>query len=157
MGKRKYDWQDIDLKYITGDMSLHELADLTGIPYHTIVAHARKVRYFDQRAEYKKTVLRKAARELSKRDANYLNSIITVTEKAIAILDEHMTDDATLHNYVIGGEEKRLNKMDTKAFRNMCGSLRDVAYAMKALYPDNEGGDENQQSVIIMPDKEETE
>ncbi|MBR2085908.1 MAG: hypothetical protein IJ906_02015 [Oscillospiraceae bacterium] len=157
MGKNKYDWLKIDMAYITGDMSLKDLSEEMGIPLRTIETRARKIKYFDRRSEYRKMVLEKVAKRTSSRDAAAVGDLMTATEKAINMIDQYMTDDATLHNYVIGQTETRLDKLDTKALRNMSGALRDVACVIKILYPDNSEPGDDQKGVVLMPDREEEE
>ncbi len=154
MSKRKYNWEMIDTKYAIGDMSLHELADAEGIPYYTLAAHARKAKYADMRADYKQLVLSKVKENMSERDVDAIGDLKTATEKIIMVIDAHIADDATLHNYVTGQTETRLNKLDTKALRNLAGALRDVACVLKILNPDPESGGD-QDAVVIIPGREE--
>ena len=155
MSRVKYDWLKIDFEYITGDMSLHEMADEKGIPFHTLAAHARKAKYAEKRTEYKQLVLSKLRKEMSKHDADAISDIMTATEKAIKLVGLYIADDATLHNYVIGQKEIRLDKMDTKALRNMSGTIRDLVCVLKILNPDTTENTDQPQGVIIMPEIED--
>ena len=154
MNRRKHNWTKIDLAYIVGDMTLHELADSEGISFNTLANHAKRAKYTEKREEYKKMVLQKLAKITANRDADAIRDLMTATEKAIGLLNMYIADDATLHNYVTGQTEVRLDKMDTKAMRNMSGALRDIACVLKTLYPDSTDGSGDGQDVVIMPDRE---
>jgi hypothetical protein len=157
MGKRKYDWERIDLVYITGDMSIKDLAASEGIPLRSVEARARKIRYADKRAEYKRIVVRKVEQSMCRRDANAISSLITATEKAAAVLEKHMDDDATIYEYAAGKNGNNLKKLDTKALRNMTGALRDAASALRFLFPDQAENSEESQGIVIMPGREDEE
>ena len=153
MGKTKYDWTKIKLQYVTGDMSLQELAAEVQIPIDTLKKHAKADRYTEERAEYKRTVLKKVLSNMGQKDARAIDDSMTATNKAIALLNNCMTDDAALYNYVIGKSELRFKKVDTRALRNMVGALRDVACVLKTIYPDNTEPSIEQSGVVIMPDQ----
>lgn len=155
MGRRKYDWERIDLVYITGDMSLKDLSASEGIPLRSVEARARKIRYADKRAEYKRIVVKKVEQNMCRRDANAISRLITATEKAAAVLEKHMDDDATIYEYAAGKNGVSLKKLDTKALRNMTGALRDAASALRILFPDQVENSEDEQGVVIMPDRED--
>lgn len=158
MGRRKYDWERIDLVYITGDMSLKDLAAAEGIPLRSVEARARKIRYADKRAEYKRIVVKRAEQNMCRRDVNAISSLITATEKAASVLERHMDDGETIYEYAAGGKGSKLKKLDTKALRNMTGALRDAASALRILFPDQTENSANElQEVVIMPDRESEE
>ena len=90
---------------------------------------------------------------MGQKDARAIDDIMTATNKAIALLNNCMTDDAALYNYVIGKSELRFKKVDTRALRNMVGALRDVACVLKTIYPDNTEPSIEQSGVVIMPDQ----
>ena len=155
MAKRKYNWEKIDVLYAVGDMSLRELADSEGIPFHTLAAHARRSKYSEKRTEYKRLVLEKAKDSMAERDAGVIETLMTAAEKLAILLEQYVLDDATLHNYIIGGAEVRLEKLDTKALCNLSGVLRDVAATLKILQPDQTVTNDCQGVIILSERMEE--
>lgn len=169
----KYDWPRIEQKYVTGDMSLRDLSAEEHIPMSTLSKHAKEAGFLDKRNRYRAKVAQKAVTRASARDIKALSRVMTGAERTIRKLNQAITD-STLYGYIVDtpaekdvmtGETKPagkdvviLDKADTKALVNISTAVRNLAMAIKVMYPDGDGtGDTQDRQVVIMPEREEDE
>lgn len=169
----KYDWQKVEQKYVTGDMSLRDLSAEEHIPMSTLSKHAKEAGFLDKRNRYRAKVAQKAVTRASARDVKAISRIMTAAEKTIKKLSKSITDE-TVFGYVndvdtwedaLTGEVHPatkevviLDKADTKALVNLSTAIRNLAMATKVMYPDGDGtGDTQDRQVVIMPEREEDE
>lgn len=159
----KYDWGKISLEYITGTESLAELAERLNIPMGTIRKHAQAEGWNRKRESQRKRVEKKALDRDAARKAKVLDRLTRSAERLIRTFDRYIQDDPTIHNqsYMSGGMlyEKRLNMANTKAIRNLSGTLRDAAAVIEFLTQGEREheADKEERSVIIIPDRERIE
>ena len=115
--------------------------------------------------------MKKAVTRASTRDARAIARIMTAAEKTIRKLTGAITDD-TVYGYVVDGPAMlnpetgkyvpngkqliMLDKADTKALVNLSTAIRNLAMATKVMYPDGDGDgkQEEEQGVILMPNRE---
>ena len=170
----KFDWAKIEQEYVTGDMPLIDIAERYHISQTTIYKHAAEGNFEEKRKKYHEKVMKKALTRASTRDARAISRIMTAAEKTIRKLSGAITDD-TVYGYIVdepprtdeetgelrpGGQRVEiLTKADTKALVNLSTAIRNLALATKVMYPDGDGSgqQEDQRSVVIMPDRDMSE
>jgi len=169
----RYDWQKIEHEYVTGKMPLLRLIERYQISQTTMYKHAKEGNWDEKRQKYQEKVAKKALTRASTRDARAISRLMTGNERLIRELGKAITEQ-TLYGYIIqdapttdeetgelrpgGMRVQMLEKADTKALVNISTAIRNIAMATKVMYPDGDGtGQEDERSVIIMPDKEDAE
>lgn len=156
-----YDWGRIEHEYVTGSMTLAELAEKYKIKLNTMYRKAEVRKFREQREEYTNSVREKALTRARARDARTLANLSTALDKAGKILKKYMDDEDMLFGRVVeGGEdgvrEYRVRKLDTKAVRDMTAAIREATAAMQLMTGRTEQAEEEQAGVIVIPQREMT-
>lgn len=164
MPKPRHDWAAIEHEYVTGNATMRELAAKYGVAMSSFAKHAKRNKYAEQRNRYGTETVQEAVKKTQEVDARGLaarmQGLREFADDAIDVLRKNIKSEDTLYNYVTGGSdgprEVRLNKLDTKAFRDMMYAGNQAAQMLMTLHPDESaaGGD---QAILIMPDRDEDE
>jgi len=86
---RKHDWDAIELQYITGDMSLRELARLNGIENHSLVmAQSKRKDWAKRREEYRAKASSRAVAKIASHEGDRIAREMQVRDNAIEAIDE---------------------------------------------------------------------
>ena len=138
------DWTAIKAEYVTGKISLRELAEKYHISLSTIGTRAAREDWAEEReqerAKIAQSVQAKTREKRIKREAVALERITGEAEKLIDEVAQSLEDPDQLYRHVIYTmkgiqEEKVLGKLDTKAARDYVSMLLDL----KALMADMGG------------------
>ena len=162
MSRTRYDWQQIEMEYVTGKGTMREVAEAHNIPFSTFSKHAKEARFTEKRKKYGEKVMTKARARESSDDARALRGVMTGIRRLIRIANKHGVNEDTILGYIVetedGGEKLvHLPKADTKALRNIAGMYRDIAVTVKTIFPDGDGdgkNDEEHSGVVLMPDRD---
>ena len=133
----KYDWTKIEHEYVTGKASMEALAKKHKIPINTFYKHAKEAEFSKKREKYTKTIQEKALARAAAREAKTIDDLKSAAGKAAKLLSKAFGDEATLHNelgYVHGRPvEERMDRLNTKALRDLPGAVKDLAAVLQAF------------------------
>lgn len=86
---RKFDWDDIERQYITGDMGLREVGRENGVTNHSLVlAQAKKRDWVRKREEYRSRAHTRAVAKLADSEGDRIAREMRVRDNAIDAIDE---------------------------------------------------------------------
>lgn len=106
---RKFDWKAIEQQYITGDMSLRELARMNGIVNHSLVmAQSQRNEWNRKRVDYRSQRLDKTITYMADDEARRIAREARVRDNAIEAIDEAisvMRDQMKMTRSVMRGGE----------------------------------------------------
>jgi hypothetical protein len=89
---KKFDWDMIEKQYVSGTMSLRELARLNAITNHSLVMeHSRRREWARKRADYRARTSDRAVALLSNSEARRMSREVEVRDNAIDAIDEAIT------------------------------------------------------------------
>lgn len=165
----KYDWLALEYEYVTGTISMRDLADKYGIKHATMFTYAKRNRFADKKSKYQRTIMQKALDGDSDRAAETLRVIATASDmlaqetlKALTpeslygqVVEMPPVKDEETGQLRMGLQVEQTPKADTKAFKMLSDTLKNLVGVIKTLYPNIDQGPGNEQSVVIMPDREE--
>lgn len=154
----KYDWEKIEQEYVSGKMTMEKLAEKYKISISTFQKKAIERKFTEKRRKYAEKVQEKALARAQARDARTLGNLSSALDKAARLLNKYMTDENTLHGRIVNHmdgkiEEVRVEKLDTKALRDMTSALREATAAMQLIRP-NGAQEEEQGGVVVLPERE---
>ena len=141
MPTKNTDWNSAETQFVTGRMTLKELAEAFSVSVSAVRAHARAGGWSDKRTAYRRDVVEKTVSACADREADKLVRLIAVSDRAVETVEKALLDDKQLFRYVItektdSGQEMReqiLGKMDTKALRDITSSLKDLALVVRDI------------------------
>lgn len=156
----KHNWSKIKNTYVTSQMSQREVAKKHGVSESQLAVRASNEGWLEQRREYRRKVEEKARQKAADRKASamaaQLVDIGTAGENLAALIAQISTET---NNLRIG----RTKKADTKAIRNLTGSLKDLVDVLRDVYElptlqdkqKNDRGDGAQEVRVIFDEDEE--
>lgn len=138
------DWMAIKAEYVTGKISIRELAEKYHISLSTIGTRAAREDWAEEREKERgkiaASVQERTREKRIKREAAALERITDQAERIIDEVAKSLNDPKQLYRHVIYTkkgiqEEQKLDKMDTRAARDYVAMLLDL----KALMADMGG------------------
>lgn len=136
------DWGKIETDYMAGNLSYREIAEKYKVSASSVARHGRKNGWPEKRAQFASKVHRrarqKAADKKASREAKALTRVETLAEGLIGALEKAMQDDAQFYRHVLmvgNGKqgERKLQKLDTKAARDVAATLNQLAGMLTQL------------------------
>ena len=140
-------WAAIRADYISGDMSLRELSVKYGVSKSAIVRQSTNGGWVAKRNQYRSKTEAKLAEKLADMqaadDALKLISLRRSADAMAGIIERTMNDTQQFNKYIIseglgGGatqtECRILDKVDTKAIKDLTGAIKDLTTIMRNLY-----------------------
>lgn len=155
----KYDWAKIEQEYVSGKMTMEGLAKKYGIPNSSFRKYANGHKFKEKRTEYGQKVAERALARAQARDARTLGNLSSALDKAARLLNKYVADEKTLHTKIVNHmdgslEEVKVEKLDTKALRDMTAAMREVSAAIKLLQPEKESDTGDREGVIVLTERE---
>lgn len=144
--QRSVDLESIKLEYITTDISQRLLARKYGIAASTISRRAADEHWCDLRADYKRKMTAKAVQKVEARTstarAGSIVSLQQSADKMVDVVAQVFEDAEQFHRHVVVEKEgfnqtsveKRFDKYDTRAMRDVTAMIRDLAAAVRDLH-----------------------
>lgn len=106
------DLKKIKAEYLSGGITLQELADKYGIPYSTLTKTCSKEKWKEKRKENGKKTERKIAELIAERDAKRVVTIVSVADKLLDKISEMLEQDVSNYN--------------TQNIKNLTSALKDI-------------------------------
>ena len=156
------DWTKVKTEYVTGDESLRAIASRLGIAPSVIFHQSTNGKWSEARSKFRANLEQKTAEKVTKVHVDSMaeaaRNLMSFAIQSSKIINDSMKDDSTLHNYIVGSSdgprEYRLNKIDARALNQIALASANLAKMLKTLYPDESVEAENENSVLIMPDRD---
>ncbi len=162
--KHRYDWNTLKAEFITGDMSVTELAKKHKISYQTIYRHYQIEHWDELRKDYFNSVMEKCTDNASYIAAITLSKELDIANRLSEVLLEASEDDKQFNRYIIKGKEYTDEMIFDKVDMN---SLNDAIKALKSLQEikrvmneavslkENRNEDEKETGIVLLPSIEE--
>ena len=106
------DLKKIKAEYLSGGITLQELADKYGIPYSTLTKTCSKEKWKEKRKENGKKTDRKIAELIVEREAKRAVNIVSVADKLLDKISEMLEQDVSKYN--------------TQNIKNLTSALKDL-------------------------------
>lgn len=142
----KPDWNSIKSEYITTDISYRSLAEKRGVSWRTLAERARREGWPDERKRYCNTVVvktvQKTATKTSSANARKLDRLQQAADSMGEVIAEIFSDAEQFHRHIIQTRDgdtwdadcRTMDKVDTKAIKDLTGALKDLACVMRSVY-----------------------
>ena len=157
------DWTKVKSEYVTGAESYRKIAARLGVTKGAVEHQARNGEWTKARDRFRAKVGQKTEEKVTNDHvesvAEAAKNLMSFAVLSSKIIHDSMKDDSTLHNYIVGSSdgprEYRLDKIDARALNQIASASANLAKMLKTLYPDESMEAENENSVLIMPDRVE--
>ena len=131
--------RQMELEYITTDISVKKLGEKYGIGYRAMRRFAEGDGWTQKRRDYRQSIMDKVVAHAQEQEVGRLQALLDATEKLIDVTVKALEDEDQLYRYVatdnLGNmREKRLNKLDTKALKDLTSVLKDLTGLMRDFY-----------------------
>ena len=142
MARRKIDWDAIKTEYVTGDLSIKALQKKHSLSRGDICKHSKEEEWVKAREKYRARAVTKAVTKSCKKRADELAGVLDASYKIRDRIMGAVDDPQQFNRYVVtegrkGGEfhteEVILDKVDTKAIREMTQALKAVEGLIRSL------------------------
>ena len=162
------DWQSIKTEYISGDISIRELAEKHGVSLSTVKSRSSREGWVEARKEFQTKVDTKVNQNVAEQSARRrARAILKAQQTAIrigAVLSKvaSKTDQFYMHIVQEAGDGyseavcKEFEKPDTRAIRDCTAALKDLTACIRELFGDMgaepaDAGEENYTGVVELP------
>lgn len=140
------DWEAIKTEYITTEIGYRPLAAKWHVSWRTLSERAKRENWPQQRAEHKQGVVTKTVQwvqaETVRTNASNLLKLQRSADKMVDVVEAVFEDVDQFHRHLVvqkhGFEqdtvEKHLQKVNTKAIKDLTGAMRDLAAIIRDVY-----------------------
>lgn len=160
------------VEYITGKTTYAQIAEKYGVSLTWIGKIAKRDKWQEQKAAYRKTVTEKAVAKLADRGAAQLAKLADAADGFNAVLEKMGKDGSQFNRWITQNGEVILDKTDTRALKAATASLVDMLKVTRDLYgmpnklderadkreerrlrlaEQNAGPEDSQVGVVLMP------
>lgn len=124
---RKVDWEKIKTEYVTGDISVRDIAQKYGVSYTTAKNRATREKWTALRKKHRDSVVRKATQKAATKQANVLAKELTLLDKIERHLDKALSDAEQFNRHIVTEgtgkgrtetEERIFSKADMRALKD---------------------------------------
>lgn len=142
----KPDWNAIRAEYLTSSISYRDLADKWGVSFRTLADHARKEKWAEGRTGYRNTVTKKTVQKVAAAtaadNAGKLVRLQQAADSMSKVIQDIFTDTEQFNRHIIQTRDgdtwdadcRIMDKVDTKAIKDLTGALKDLAGVMRNIY-----------------------
>lgn len=136
------DWGKIETDYMVNDLSYRQIAEKYGISESSVARHGKKNEWPEKRQQFASKVhtraLQKIASRRSGREAKALSRVEELAERLMEKLEEAMQDEKQLYRHILttsskAQAEKVLDKMDTKAVRDIAATMQTLTDTLRTI------------------------
>lgn len=137
-----YDWQKIETDYMVNDLSYRQIAEKYGVSESSVARRGKKNEWPEKRQQFASKVharaLQKIAHRRAGREAAAIGRVEELSEQLIAELEGALKDTKQLYRHILmvgdGVQKERvLDKLDTKAARDMAVTMRTIADTLRTI------------------------
>lgn len=145
-GRQNYDWEKLKTEYVTSDISLKQLAEEHDIRYRTVADRSRNEGWVSARKSYQAKVTNRAISKVATKQANALAKELDVCDKISDVLQKALGDAEQFNRHIVLNEyvadngdvvrvteEQTLNKIDTRALKEVASTLKLVEEMKRSM------------------------
>lgn len=137
-GRQNYDWNLIKQDYVSSNLTLKKIAEKYHIRFATVKDKSRADNWFATKKEFQSKVSQKALQKLIPIKANELAKTLACVDKMQQFVETALSDEKQFNRFIVNENapapegigvvsvcyEKEMNKFDTRAMKDMLGSLK---------------------------------
>lgn len=140
--QRKIDWDAIKTEYVTTDISQPKLIKKYRLSKGAVNKHSKDDGWVEARKVYREKMVAKAVEKSCNKEANALASLLDSSYKMRDVIANALNDPYQFNRHLVtkgskGGEfyteEEIMEKVDTKAMREMTQALKAVEGLIRSL------------------------
>ena len=138
----KIDWVRLETLYVSGNMSLRELARSEGVSLSTLSGVSAREEWSRKRTQHRDKIKARSLARAQARGAKKLDRMIKAVEKTADMAMKALEDKDQFRRYIVteGSEgciestEKVFEKLDTKALKEYAAAMRDLSGMLRDYY-----------------------
>lgn len=131
-------WDTLKTVYVTTQLSLNDLAKREGLKLHTIQERSRKDGWVAARMAFRAKATEQAMDKAVDEETDRLAKIISAANSMASVIENVYKDDEQFHRHIVldmdSMVEKRFDKVDTKAIRDMTAAIKDMTLVLRNLH-----------------------
>ncbi|MBP3509204.1 hypothetical protein [Oscillibacter sp.] len=140
-------WDKIKAEYITTQAGYRKLAEKWGVSWRTLAERSKREGWREERKKYEarvvKTTVKKVADTVAREQADKLLQLKAAADSMGEAIAAIFDDANQFHRHIItrglgkgetAVECKEMEKVDTRAIKDLTGALKDLSYVMRNLY-----------------------
>jgi len=140
------DWNAIKSEYITTGISYRKLAEKRGVSFRTLGDRAMREKWTEERNKYRDSVGKRTVQKVREKTASSAAKKLVKLQQAADsladVIDGVFEDADQFHRHIIQTRDgdtwdadcRTMEKVDTKAIKDLTGALKDLAYVMRNIY-----------------------
>ncbi|MBP3649194.1 MAG: hypothetical protein J6K73_05380 [Clostridia bacterium] len=137
-----HDWGKIETDYMVNDLSYRQIAEKYSISESTVARHGKKNDWPEKRQQFASKVHTRALQKIASRragkEAKALSRVEELAERLVEKLEEAMQDEKQLYRHILttssrAQAEKVLDKMDTKAVRDIAATMQTLTDTLRTI------------------------
>ena len=135
-------WAEMETAYITSQnnkVSYKYLSNQYAIPITAVKRYANRNHWVEKRKKYREALIEKTSAYEREKDVNKLSKLMISADMLSEAIEKVFQDSKQFYRHVIRGaggvqEEVILQKVDSRAIRDMTSCLRDLSTVVRNLY-----------------------
>ena len=147
---KTYDWEAIKTEFVTGEMSITQIAKKYGVSTGTVYKHCRSENWNEAKDIYREGLEKGENEEIS--TSVTLTKEMDIADKLSDVLSEALSDEKQFYRYIVKekngadstDEERIFGKMDMQALNNAIKALDSLQEIKRVM-----------QGILNQPDAEE--
>jgi hypothetical protein len=141
------DWMKVKAEYVTTGITMKELSLKYGLSFNTIRDHAKKEKWQKSKERTKDSIKKNTLTKIVKKNASTCaNNLYKLGQSAdimTTVIEQILKDSTQFKKYIVTegqgkGETtvtmKTFERYDTKALRDLCAAMKDVAIVTRNTY-----------------------
>lgn len=141
MGIKQFDWAQIKMEYITGNIGQKALANKHGVSLNVLKKYATKENWVEEKRKYALKVVEKAVQKEVNRQANALAKELQAADKMSDVILKALGDDKQFNRWIVteGGDgytitdEKVFEKVDMRSMKDAVATLKMIEQLKRSV------------------------
>jgi hypothetical protein len=141
MGIKQFDWAQIKMEYITGNIGQKALAKKHGVSLNVLQKYATKEKWVEEKRKYALRVVEKAVQKEVNRQANALAKELRAADKMSDAILKALEDDKQFNRWIVteGGDgytitdEKVFEKVDMRSMKDAVATLKMIEQLKRSV------------------------
>lgn len=141
MGIKQFDWAQIKMEYITGNIGQKALAKKHGVSLNVLQKYATKEKWVEEKRKYALRVVEKAVQKEVNRQANALAKELQAADKMSDVILKALGDEKQFNRWIVteGGDgytitdEKVFEKVDMRSMKDAVATLKMIEQLKRSV------------------------
>lgn len=138
----KIDWVRLETLYVSGKMSLRELAKSEGVSLSTLSGVSAREEWSRKRTQHRDKIKARSLARAQARGVKKLDRMIRAVEKTADMAMKALEDKDQFRRYIVTegtdgcleSTEKVFTKLDTRALKEYAAAMRDLSGMLREYY-----------------------